>query len=75
MFDNLKYMAKTYRPVVGRFVWNVTHLFSKQLNPYVINGQGGLEPVERKAYQDIGHSFKDLFVEGGRVFLGLGGEK
>ena len=51
-----------FRERWARFTWNVTHLFSNLANPYVIQGQGDLEPKRRTALEDITHSFKDLFV-------------
>lgn len=46
-----------------RFFWNVTHLFDlKTPNPFVLNGEDGLEPVARPAWKDLGHSIKNLWA-------------
>jgi len=46
----------------ARFFWDLGHLFSKTLNPYVLHGEDDLDPVERTALQDIGHAFKNLWA-------------
>ena len=45
-----------------RFFWNVAHLFSNELNPYVLHGEDDLKPKERTAREDIFHSLKNLWA-------------
>ena len=60
----------------NRFVWNCRHLRDTHTpNPWRLTGGGDLQPKVLVAYQDLGHSAKNLFVEAGRVYLGLGKQK
>jgi len=51
-------MSKYYK----RFFWNLSHLSSNEPNPYVLNGEDDLKPKRRTAWEDLGHSFKNLWA-------------
>jgi len=45
-----------------RFFWNLRNLGNDKLNPYVLNGEDDLQPKTRTAWEDLGHSFKNLWA-------------
>ena len=45
-----------------RFFWNVRNLFNNEPNPYVLNGEDGLLPKRRTAFEDLFHSIKNLWA-------------
>lgn len=57
----------TWEEVVARYQWNRERLWTpsrwKELNPYVLKGEGDLKPKERTAWEDYHHSLENLWVE------------
>ena len=54
------------RNVWKRLWWNMRHLGSEQINPYVRAGEGDSRPKERTALEDLPHALKNVPVEGWR---------
>lgn len=61
-----EYDAKM-QPYRDRFWWNMHHLFSVEINPYVAKGEGDALPKNRTGMEDLFHSIKNLWVESGRL--------
>ena len=54
------------RKVWKRLWWNMRHLGSEQINPYVRAGEGDALPKERSALEDLFHALKNVLAEGWR---------
>ena len=57
------------RDVWKRLWWNIRHLGSEQINPYVLAGEGDSLPKERSALEDLPHALKNVPVEGWRKLI------
>ena len=57
----------TREEVWARFMWNLVRLPLpwrwRDINPYVLDGEGNLKPKSRTAWEDITHSVENVYVE------------
>ena len=51
------------RKVWKRLWWNIRHLGSEQINPYVLAGEGDALPKERSAFEDLPHALENVLAE------------
>ena len=45
-----------------RLWWDIRNIANDEPNPYTLEGEGDLKPVERTAWDDLGHAIRNIIA-------------